>query len=155
MIGLRNTAMTSVGSLNHSLQPSSTTAKTSIPASTANGHSRGETEVMSFLGTSVFRSQRQAVGKFLSILSWLCQRDEEKFTVEAMQIGGRTRKYFALCEQDLMQSGNSVNPKLIPGTKVWVVTNNDTPKKRNIVRDVMIALGLSDRAIQLMENTIA
>ena len=107
---------------------------------------------MSFLGTSVFRSQRQAVDKFLSILSWLCQRDEEKFTVEAMQIGGQ---YFALSEQDLMQSGNSVNPKLIPGTKVWVVTNNDTPKKRNIVRDVMIALGLSDRAIQLMENAIA
>lgn len=114
-----------------------------------------ELEVSRFLGSPVFRSQRQAVDKFLSILSWLHGRHEEKFKVEALGIGGRTRKYFGLSEQDLRQSGNSVNPKLIPGSVIWVVTNNDTPKKRSIIRDVMIALGFSEVAIQLIEHALA
>jgi negative modulator of initiation of replication len=129
-------------------------ARSAATSAANSSPSRAESEITSFLITPMFRSQRQAVDKFLSILSWLYQRDEEKFKREVLPIGGRKRKYFSDSERDLMQSGSSVNPKLIPGSMVWVVTNNDTPKKKRIVRDVMIALGFSNGAIQLMEHAI-
>jgi negative modulator of initiation of replication len=140
---------------NGNLRPSAPGPGTGNSAASVTNHLLGdELDVSSFLSSPTFRSERQAVGKFLSILSWLYGRDEEKFKLEVLPIGGRTRKYFALSEQELNDSGNSVNPQMIPRSIIWVVTNNDTPKKRTMIRDVMTALGFSEGSIKLMEHAL-
>jgi negative modulator of initiation of replication len=113
----------------------------------SNGAANDESEIRQFLESPRFRSQRQVVDRFLSVLVWLHGREGNRFSA-VLGIAGRSRKYFALSEKELNDSGTHINPKQIPGTSYWVVTNNDTPKKQDVIRDVMQALGYSSAAIQ-------
>jgi negative modulator of initiation of replication len=96
-----------------------------------------------FLHGPQFRSERTAVGKFLSLLAFLHRENKEKF-VGILGINGRTRKYFAKTESELEQSGNSVHPKNIPGSGYWVVTNNSTQSKCELLLQVCRLLGYDD-----------
>jgi negative modulator of initiation of replication len=87
-----------------------------------------------------FLRERDAVGKFLFILSWLYKHQKTEFP-KILGIRGRSRAYFGESAAELDKTGNSVNPQAIPDSPYWVVTNNDTPKKRRILDDVMRVLG--------------
>jgi negative modulator of initiation of replication len=93
-----------------------------------------------FLKGPQFQSERNVVGKFLSLLAFLHRENRDRFGV-VESISGRSRKYFAKSESDLKQSGNSVHPKDIPGSVYWVVTNNSTQSKRELVLQVLKLLG--------------
>jgi negative modulator of initiation of replication len=93
-----------------------------------------------FLKGPQFQSERAAVGKFLSLLAFLHRENRDKFAV-VQTIIGRSRKYFAKSESDLEQSGTSVHPKNIPGSGYWVVTNNSTQSKCELVLQVLRLLG--------------
>lgn len=90
-----------------------------------------------------FRATRNAVGKFLALLALLERENPDKFAVVG-NIDGRSRKYFAKSEAELEQSGMSVNAKRIPGSEYWVVTNNSTVSKAELLRRVMKMLGYDD-----------
>jgi negative modulator of initiation of replication len=89
-----------------------------------------------------FQTEREAVGKFLFALSWLAQKHGDDFR-KVLDIQGRKRRYFADSCEAIEESGSSVMPQEIPNTGYWVATNNDTPKKKRMLRDVLQVLGYS------------
>lgn len=89
-----------------------------------------------------FKKERDAVGRFLAALSWLSQKHPSDFE-KVLDIRGRIRLYFARSPDELQESGNSVMPQRIPNSPYYVVTNNDTPKKKRILNDVLRVLGYS------------
>jgi negative modulator of initiation of replication len=82
-----------------------------------------------------------AVERFLVLLGWLEKEHRENFH-KVLSIGGRQRRYFATSARELNETGTSVHPAQIPGCGYWVVTNNDTPKKARIVKEVLEVLGV-------------
>lgn len=86
------------------------------------------------------RAERNAVGRFMAILSWLYQHHRDEFDKTRM-IEGRRRRYFGRSEIELEESGSSVNAQQIPNSPYWVVTNNDTLKKTRMLGDVLRILG--------------
>lgn len=116
-------------------------SKTSVPLE------RSNTELSECLNATAFKAQPDVIGKFLYILSYVHKRDPEQFK-KVLAISGRRRKYFALSSKELEESGSSVYPKQIPNSQFWVITNNDTPKKRRMVKDVLKLLGYSDDAVK-------
>ncbi|WP_406667462.1 replication initiation regulator SeqA [Gallaecimonas sp. GXIMD1310] len=94
-----------------------------------------------------------AVGRFIQTLTDLHQRHGDDFKV-VLSIRGRDRLYFATSAEALNQAGKSTNPKAIEGSPYWVVTNNNTAKKRSIVSQVMAALGYDEAVISATVNNI-
>ena len=93
-----------------------------------------------FMRSPSFKSERSAVEKFLSLLSFLHRENRAQFAF-VERFNGRSRKYFAQSKADVEQSGKSVNPKNIPGSGYWVVTNNSTHAKCELLLQVMRVLG--------------
>ncbi|WP_341501135.1 replication initiation regulator SeqA [Gallaecimonas sp. GXIMD4217] len=88
-----------------------------------------------------------AVGRFLAVLGELHGKHGQEFA-KVLQIRGRDRLYFSTDAKALNAAGKSTNPKAIPGSPYWVVTNNNTAKKRAIVSQTMAVLGYDDGQIQ-------
>ncbi len=92
------------------------------------------------------------VGRFLLILSALHKAHEDHFS-KVLEIKGKGRLYFAKDKGALLSSGSSTNPKQIPDSNYWVVTNNNTAKKQSMLIEVAKALGYStiniDKLLQL------
>lgn len=92
-----------------------------------------------FLKEPQFKARRSAVGRFLALLAAIERQNPGRFgAVE--NINGRTRKYFAKSRADLEQSGTNVNAKRIPGSEYWVVTNNSSQSKTELLLQVMKTL---------------
>ncbi len=87
--------------------------------------------------------------KFLRILSWAYKKHPTEFE-RLLTIEGRRRKYFARDMRTLMDSGSSTNPRPIPESPYWVVTNNSTAKKAEILSDVFRVLGYKTEDVQAM-----
>jgi negative modulator of initiation of replication len=117
------------------------------PTITISSIERLNTELLKYLNGDDFNTLPSVVDKFLSILSYVYQKDPQQFK-KVLEISGKRRKYFALSRKELEESGRSVYPKQIPNSPFWVVTNNDTPKKRRMLRDVLNLLGYSQTAIK-------
>jgi negative modulator of initiation of replication len=88
------------------------------------------------LNDSRLRLERDVVQRFLHILGWLAREHPADFD-GVTRISGRKRLYFSKSEAALKESGASVMPQRIPYTEYWVITNNDTPKKRRMLEDVL------------------
>jgi negative modulator of initiation of replication len=73
--------------------------------------------------------------RFLFILSWAFRKHEKDFA-KVISIEGNRRKYFAHDPEALLKSGSSVNPRQIPDSPFWVITNNSTAKKCEMISDV-------------------
>jgi len=101
-----------------------------------------EASVFDRLTQADLTAQKGKVGQFLYILSMLHACHPEHFT-QVLTIRGRDRLYFATNEAELTKSGNSTNPKQIPGTGFWVITNSNTTKKKSMLTRVAEALGYS------------
>jgi negative modulator of initiation of replication len=112
-------------------------------------HRDVSTDLAKYLKSSEFRCKSQVVERFLAILSFARKGNPEKFAVVTPEVRGRTRKYFASTADELKDAGTSVNPKRIPDSEYWVVTNNDTGHKRDVVRRILRALGYGSDEIEL------
>ncbi|RUO81475.1 replication initiation regulator SeqA [Idiomarina tyrosinivorans] len=86
--------------------------------------------------------EKSVVGRFLYILSTLYRCHSDSFE-KVLGITGRDRQYFATSEQALLTSGNSTNPKPIPDSPFWVITNTNTTKKKSMLTQVAKELGYS------------
>ncbi|MDM7861176.1 Negative modulator of initiation of replication [Alteromonas sp. ASW11-36] len=83
------------------------------------------------------------VERFLLVLSDLAEHHSQQFE-QVLAIKGKGRDYFATSKEHLLATGSSTNPKAIPQTDYWVVTNNNTSKKASILRQVAATLGYAD-----------
>jgi len=104
-------------------------------------------ELAEFLGSPKFRHARGVVGRFLEILSAVYAQDKTKFDI-VLAIQGRGRKYFAKSEAEIEKSGNSTQPRQVPGSPYWVMTNSPTRQKKEMLREVLEGLGYSQEAIR-------
>jgi negative modulator of initiation of replication len=123
---------------------------------TANTPNGDQAVVDWFLHSPEFLNARDTKDRFLAILSSAYKRHPEKFGEIASKINkrGRIRRYFANSREDLEKSGHSVNAKEIPESNWWVVTNNDTNHKKDILRDVLRMLNYSAEIVERLCGAI-
>ena len=100
-----------------------------------------------------FKAQESAIDRFMHILSVMYQENPTGFA-QADDIKGRKRIYFADDEAALLASGNTTKPKAIAGSPYWVITNTNTGRKRNIVAQLMAAMGYAHGLIERVSQSI-
>ena len=93
------------------------------------------------------------VERFLLILSLLYGANHAQFSA-VLEIRGKGRDYFATSKEQLLATGSSTNPKAIPDSNYWVVTNNNTSKKASILGLVAAALGYDDETQQSIKHAL-
>ncbi|MBO1519085.1 replication initiation negative regulator SeqA [Oceanisphaera pacifica] len=128
-------------------EPAANVAKTAAPE-VAVGQ-----RVQEMLKSNVLVEQESAIDRFMHILSVLYQDNPSAFA-QASDIKGRKRIYFADDEAALLASGNTTKPKAIAGSPYWVITNTNTGRKRNIVAQLMAAMGYSHSLIERVCHSI-
>jgi negative modulator of initiation of replication len=109
------------------------------------------TPLDSLLKDQNLSKQKGAVGKFLYLLERLENIQGAAFK-NVLNIQGRGRLYFATSKSELIRASKTSNPKEIGTTGYWVITNNNTAKKRTILHDVLCQSGLpKDKAEQIAQ----
>jgi negative modulator of initiation of replication len=99
-------------------------------------------KVFDILSKQDLQAEQSVVGRFLIILSALARAHKSKFALVA-EIKGRNRLYFARKQADLLEAGSSTNPKPIPNSDFWVITNSNTTRKKMMLTEAALKLGYS------------
>lgn len=110
-------------------------------------------ELAALLEDPMFSSSTPAVTRMLRILQEVHAQKGGDFN-RVLSIQGRNRTYFATSKQEILDSGQSTQPREIEGTGYWVLTNSPTHQKRQIVRDVLKALNYDNAAIKAAAQAI-
>lgn len=97
-------------------------------------------KVFDVMSRADLAGQRSVVSRFLTILSMLHRCHGQDFA-RVLEISGRDRQYFATSAEALEASGTSTNPKPIPEAPYFVVTNNNTTRKKSMLTQVALELG--------------
>ncbi len=122
--------------------------------SSKNGKETHHHELTDSLKSPDVRHARGVVGKFLAILAAAYDQNKDEFDV-VLAIHGRGRVYFATSQEEIVKSGNSTQPREIPGSPYWVMTNSPTPQKESMLREVLEALNYSPMAVKEAVSAIA
>ncbi|MCL1041083.1 replication initiation negative regulator SeqA [Shewanella marisflavi] len=101
----------------------------------------------SLLDKAALAQQKGAVGRFLFTLEAIYKVTPNQFD-QVLQIQGRDRLYFATSKESLLKASKSANPKEIGNSGFWVTTNNNTAKKRTILREVLGQFGVQEKQIE-------
>lgn len=109
--------------------------------------------VFDLLNKEEIMTQKGAVGRFLFILSAMHRAHPEDFE-KVLQVKGKGRVYFATTAEELEAHGSSIKPKQIPDSIYWVVTNNNTPRKKLITNEVAVVLGYDDTQAEKLREFI-
>jgi negative modulator of initiation of replication len=100
----------------------------------------GSSEDEMFLGA--IRAAKRHTSRFLAALAFLYERDPARFAAAIQQVRGRRRLYFARTDEQI--KGPTDQPRLIPGTPFWVLTNLNRERKKGILDRVLSHLGYSE-----------
>lgn len=106
------------------------------------------------LDADTLASYTKRVDLFLFILSQLHELHPEDFA-RVEEIKGKNRVYFATSKEALLNTGSSTNPKQIPQSQYWVVTNNNTAKKLAMLEQVLQLLGYDNTTVETVMNRFA
>lgn len=96
---------------------------------------------------------KKFVTRFILILSILYQLDSKSFDKSIVDIKGRTRIYFSHDKNSLLNHGKKTNPKNIPVSPYWVITNTNTLRKKIIIEKIMIKMFFSMKTITYICKT--
>jgi negative modulator of initiation of replication len=120
----------------HSLVSTSSTGQNIAASETASTiQTVSPEEVFEQIDETKLAETTKMVERFLLILAALAHVHGDSF-VKVLNIAGRNRVYFAKDKDTLLETGSSTNPKKIPDSDYWVITNNNTAKKVSILRAV-------------------
>ncbi len=97
-------------------------------------------KVFDILSKQDLQAELSVVGRFLIILSALARAHKTQFAA-VLEIKGRNRLYFGRKEADLLEAGSSTNPKQIPNSDFWVITNSNTTRKKMMLTEAALKLG--------------
>jgi len=111
-------------------------------------------ELEEVLNSSKVKHARGVVGKFVEILGAVYMQKKGEFDL-VLSIRGRGRTYFAKSKKEIEESGNTTQPKQIPGSPYWAMTNSPTSQKQAVLREVLESLGYSAKAVTAAVNAIA
>ncbi|MBT1063295.1 hypothetical protein KJY73_06900 [Bowmanella sp. Y26] len=101
-----------------------------------------EGALFDFLEQSGVAEMGSVVERFIEVLAALARFQGKEFA-KVLELKGRNRTYFAISKEELLAAGSSTNPKMLPGSCYWVVTNNNTRKKLTMILEVAKLLGYS------------
>lgn len=110
-------------------------------------------EMRELLISDEFAAQKKVVDRFMLVLSNLYRIDPTGFS-DAMSVKGRKRQYFADNKQTLLNSGTTTKPKAIPNTPFWVITNNNTSRKQQMIDQVMTRMNFPADIIEKVTHSI-
>ncbi|GAA6185113.1 MULTISPECIES: replication initiation negative regulator SeqA [Alteromonadaceae] len=105
------------------------------------------TSLFDLLNQETFDQPMSKVERFLKMLGALHQTHPDRFNA-VLEIKGKGRLYFATDKNVLLKTGSSTNPKQIPGSEYWVVTNNNTEKKCTMLTNTAAILGYSKSNVE-------
>lgn len=108
-------------------------------------------ELLARINIEVLSQFDKRVDQFLFILQQVYLQHPQDFA-KVESIVGKNRKYFASSKEELLQSGSSTNPKAIPESGFWVVTNNNTAKKLAMLSQVLQILGYDDKVVKSVSD---
>lgn len=100
-------------------------------------------DVLELVEAQISGNTSSVVERFLLILSVLHHVNTDTFE-RILAVKGRNRLYFAKSKQELIAAGSSTNPKQVPNSEYWVVTNNNTSKKSSMLMEVLNILGYTN-----------
>jgi len=98
-------------------------------------------------------AEHSVVGRFLFILSALARAHKNDFS-QVLEIKGRNRLYFGRTEHELQEAGSSTNPKAIPNTDFWVITNSNTTRKKMMLTEVANKLGYNSAEVERIRDLL-
>ncbi|WP_019674372.1 replication initiation negative regulator SeqA [Arsukibacterium perlucidum] len=99
------------------------------------------------------QAESSVVGRFLYLLSVLARVHKKQFN-KVLDIKGRNRLYFATSAEALSEAGSSTNPKQIPNTSFWVITNSNTTRKKMMLTETAIKLGYSEQDAERIRDLL-
>jgi negative modulator of initiation of replication len=94
------------------------------------------------------------VERWLLVLSIIYKHNTQQFA-KVLGMSGRNRTYFAIDKDTLLATGSSTNPKNVPGSDYWVITNNNTVKKINMLKEVAEQVGFNSSEIEQLIKIFA
>ena len=125
--------------------PAEVVAATAAPAVSSN--------IFDLINRQDLQAEQSVVGRFLFILSALARAHKKHFT-KVLDIKGRNRLYFARSAEALSEAGSSTNPKPIPNTEFWVITNSNTTRKKMMLTETAIKLGYSEQDAERIRDLL-
>ncbi len=125
-----------------------------VKPSPTSGFSEGSSDVLARISEAELARFSKRVDQFLFVLAQLFQLHGAEFD-KVEQIRGKNRIYFAKSKEALLENGSSTNPKSIPETPFWVVTNNNSAKKVAMLKEVLEALGYNSQIIDEITGRFA
>lgn len=108
-------------------------------------------KVFDILSKQDLQAEMSVVGRFLIILSALARAHKQQFA-QVLEIKGRNRVYFGRQEADLLEAGSSTNPKQIPNSDFWVITNSNTTRKKMMLTEAALKLGYSQSEAETIRD---
>ncbi len=109
-------------------------------------HAHDKDDILTLVSKSALSTFTKRVDQFLFVLSAAHKLNADSFE-RVESIKGKNRTYFATSKEALLENGSSTNPKAIPDSSYWVVTNNNTAKKVSMLEQVLRQLGYSPEVI--------
>ena len=122
------------------------------PVSTASAPAASGDDLLQRVNKDALSQFDKRVDQFLFILQQIYLQHPGDFA-KVESIVGKNRKYFASSKEELLKSGSSTNPKAIPESGFWVVTNNNTAKKLAMLSQVLQILGYNDKVVETVSET--
>jgi negative modulator of initiation of replication len=135
--------------------PVKTTAKAKpapAPVTTVSAPAVSGDDLLQCVNKDALSQFDKRVDQFLFILQQIYLQHPGDFA-KVESIVGKNRKYFASSKEELLKSGSSTNPKAIPDSGFWVVTNNNTAKKLAMLSQVLQILGYDDKVVETVSET--
>ncbi|WP_414830528.1 replication initiation negative regulator SeqA [Alteromonas sp. H39] len=111
-------------------------------------------DILEHVTTDALAAYSKRVDQFLFVLAELHKLNPQAFDA-VEQIKGKNRTYFATSKEALLKNGSSTNPKSIPDSPYWVVTNNNTAKKIAMLEQVLQKLGYDASVAQAVTSRFA
>ncbi|MDY6927195.1 MAG: replication initiation negative regulator SeqA [Pseudomonadota bacterium] len=122
------------------------------PVTTASAPALSGDDLLQCVNKDALSQFDKRVDQFLFILQQIYLQHPGDFA-KVESIVGKNRKYFASSKEELLKSGSSTNPKAIPQSGFWVVTNNNTAKKLAMLSQVLQILGYDDKVVETVSET--
>lgn len=128
-------------------EPQADAAQTTATPTTGTQNKTRDTDVLTQLDSEVMSNLTKQVDRFIFILSVLYQQHADSFAA-VTTIVGKNRLYFADSKEALLEHGSNTNPKQITDSPYWVVTNNNTDRKKMMLGKVCELLGYDETQSQ-------
>ncbi|CAM3803474.1 replication initiation negative regulator SeqA [Rheinheimera salexigens] len=109
--------------------------------------------VFDLINRQELQTESSVVGRFLFILSVLARAHKKQFSA-VLEIKGRNRLYFGRSHDELSEAGSSTNPKQIPNTEFWVMTNSNTTRKKMMLTEAALKLGYTEAEAERIRDLL-